>query len=59
MCNRMKNEEGGRGERRRGKQYTQTLWENRVLHAFRMSKLNNFTNSGASDLIFVSFYTFS
>ena len=53
---RMKNGEGG-GKRRGGKRYTQTIWEKRVLRAFCMLKLNNFVNLGATDLIFVSFYS--
>ena len=52
---RMTNGEGGWGGG--GKQYTQTLWENHVLREFRMLKLNNFANLGATDLIFVSFYS--
>ena len=48
---------GGGGRGGGGKRYTQTLWENRVSRAFCMLKLNNFVNLGATDLIFVSFYS--
>ena len=55
----MKNVEGGwgGGSGGGGKRYTQTLWENRVSRTFRKLKLNNFVNLGATDLIFVSFYS--
>ena len=48
--------EGGGGSGG-GKRYTQTLWENRISRAFCKLKLNNFANLGATDLIFVLFYS--
>ena len=46
-----------RGKAEVGKRYTQTLLENHVLRAFRMLKLNNFTNLRATVLISASFYS--
>ena len=39
-----------------GKRYVQSLWENCVVHLTACKKLNNFANTGAIALIFVSNY---